>query len=78
MVLTAMSETARGPADTVMIGDTTYDIEMAREAGASAIGVSWGYHPADALHAAGAHRVTADCPALERALDQIMFQRQDG
>ncbi len=27
-----------------MIGDTTYDIEMAHAAGASSIGVSWGYH----------------------------------
>ena len=27
-----------------MIGDTTYDIEMARNAGVGAIGVAWGYH----------------------------------
>jgi hypothetical protein len=31
--------------DAVMIGDTTYDIEMGRAAGMRTIGVSWGYHP---------------------------------
>lgn len=75
MILTAMSETDAAPHDTVMIGDTTFDIEMAREAGTTAIGVSWGYHSEDALRAAGAHHVTANCSELERTLDQ-MFQRQ--
>ena len=28
-----------------MIGDTSYDMEMARAAGVAAIGVNWGYHP---------------------------------
>lgn len=76
MIMSAMSDTAALPEDTVMIGDTTFDIEMAHGAGTTAIGVSWGYHPADALHAAGAHHVTADCGELERTLDQIMFQRR--
>lgn len=75
MILAAMGETAAAPADTVMIGDTVFDIEMALGAGASAIGVAWGYHPADALREAGAHHVTADCAEMERALDAIMFER---
>lgn len=75
MLLTAMDEIGAAPADTVMIGDTTYDMEMAQGAGASAIGVSWGYHPSDALRAAGAHHVSADCAELERALDALMFRR---
>ncbi|CCG08478.1 HAD-IA family hydrolase [Pararhodospirillum photometricum] len=41
----------------VMIGDTTYDIEMARRAGVRPIGVSWGSHPVEALTAAGAWKV---------------------
>ena len=32
-----------------MIGDTTYDIEMARAAGVGAIGVAWGYHAPERL-----------------------------
>lgn len=75
MVFAAMEETAAAPADTVMIGDTTYDIEMACSAGASAVGVGWGYHPESALRAAGAHHVSADCAELEHALDLIMFRR---
>jgi phosphoglycolate phosphatase len=78
MVLAAMSETDAVPADTVMIGDTTFDIEMARGAGASAIGVSWGYHPESELRSAGAHYVAADCSELEQALHRMMFQRQAG
>lgn len=56
MVLDAMAETGADPAATVVIGDTTYDMEMARAAGARAIGVAWGYHPTAALAAAGAER----------------------
>jgi phosphoglycolate phosphatase len=76
MIYAAMDETAAETPDTVMIGDTTFDIEMAREAGTSAIGVSWGYHPEDALRAAGAHHVSADCAELEQALDRIVFHRE--
>ncbi len=54
---TAMAEAGALPADTVMIGDTVYDIEMAHAAGARAIGVAWGYHHPDELLAAGAEAV---------------------
>ncbi len=57
MVLAAMREAGVAPSDTIVVGDTVYDIEMARAANAAAIGVSWGYHPAADLHAAGAHAV---------------------
>lgn len=70
MVLDAMAETGAKPHDTVLIGDTTYDIEMARAAGARAIGVSWGYHPVDALHAAGAHEVVDTFADLGRMLER--------
>ena len=78
MIFAAMSETNASPASTVMIGDTTFDIEMAHGAGTSAIGVSWGYHPESELRSAGAHHVAADCADLERTLHQLMFQRQAG
>ena len=35
---------ATGTKDLIMIGDTTYDLEMAHAAGVKAIGVSWGHH----------------------------------
>jgi phosphoglycolate phosphatase len=37
-----------------MIGDTIFDIEMARNAQVRSIGVSWGYHDPAELHASGA------------------------
>ena len=54
MLERAMAETGTAPAETVMVGDTTFDMEMARTAGAIGIGVSWGYHPRDHLASAGA------------------------
>ncbi|HEX8193750.1 MAG TPA: HAD-IA family hydrolase [Allosphingosinicella sp.] len=54
MIEAAMAEAGASPETTIMIGDTSYDMEMARAAGAFAIGVCWGYHPASELLAAGA------------------------
>lgn len=49
MILKAMEETGMTPAQTVMIGDTAFDMEMAAAAKVSGIGVTWGYHPATRL-----------------------------
>ena len=57
MLLNAMNEAGAAPANTVMIGDTVYDMEMARRAGTMAVGVAWGYHPERELRRAGAHAV---------------------
>lgn len=64
MLLTAMAEIGVEPANTVMIGDTSYDIEMARSADTMAIGVSWGYHTVPVLQAAGAHHIVHEYAAL--------------
>ena len=57
MIETAMADAGALPETTVMIGDTSFDMLMARNANVRAIGVSWGYHPPKDLHAAGAHAV---------------------
>lgn len=57
IALAAMEEMGADPANTVVIGDTVYDMEMAKAAGASAIGVSWGMHPVKHLEQAGADRL---------------------
>jgi len=49
MLMHAMAEAGVDAADTIMIGDTTYDMEMAGNAGIAGIGVSWGYHSTSAL-----------------------------
>ncbi|MGQ0456525.1 MAG: HAD-IA family hydrolase [Hyphomicrobium sp.] len=74
MILRAMHETGAAPADTVMIGDTTYDIEMARAAGVGAIGVTWGYHHVQELEDAGAHIIVETYGALPSAIDAVLAQ----
>lgn len=43
--------------DTIVIGDAIYDMQMAKAAGATAIGVSWGYAPLEELLANGADAI---------------------
>ena len=44
MALQAMADAGAGPETTIVIGDTSYDMGMARAAGATGIGAGWGYH----------------------------------
>ena len=64
MILAALSETGIAPDDAVMIGDTGFDMDMARAAGVRRIGVTWGYHDAERLTAGGAEHLVADYPEL--------------
>ena len=64
MALSAMAEAGATPESTVMIGDTSYDMEMAVNARIRAIGVGWGYHDADELIAAGASAIAVDIADL--------------
>ncbi|MBB97491.1 MAG: HAD family hydrolase [Rhodobacteraceae bacterium] len=72
MILTAMAETGVDAGQTVMIGDTEFDMAMAASAGVTGLGVSWGYHPAQALHQA--QRVLDGFDELPGALDAIWRQ----
>jgi phosphoglycolate phosphatase len=71
MVLAAMRQTGVPPHDTVVVGDTVFDVEMAHAAGAHAIGVGWGYHPAEALVGAGADAMIGDFSELVGALNRL-------
>lgn len=53
MLCSLMSELGFDPGQTLMIGDTEFDLLMARAAGASALAVTWGAHPAARLRAHG-------------------------
>jgi phosphoglycolate phosphatase len=57
MLLAALAEGLAEPGDAVMIGDTQYDMLMARDAGVRAVGVDWGYHEGTELVDAGAEFV---------------------
>ena len=52
-----------------MVGDTSFDMEMAAAAGVQGIGVSWGYHPVSQLVAAV--RVIDGFDALLPALNEM-------
>ena len=68
MILGALEETGIAATDACMIGDTTYDMAMAKAAGVRAIGVKWGYHPHGHLVEAGAEWVADDFETLLRGL----------
>lgn len=56
------------PARTVMIGDTTHDLRMARAAGAAAVAVTYGAHSKDQLLGFGAQGCTDSVEALRNWL----------
>jgi phosphoglycolate phosphatase len=72
MILQALAETAGTSTQAVMIGDTTYDMEMACAAGVAPLGVAWGYHQTAALEAAGARVVIHDYGDLASAVDSLL------
>lgn len=71
MVLRCLSETGAAATRTVMIGDTTFDIEMGRAAGVRTLGVTWGYHDAADLRAAGADMLVDGFAAVPAALEEL-------
>lgn len=73
MVLAALSDTGVAAEDAVMIGDTSFDMEMAAGAGVAGIGVSWGYHDNVRLGAQAA-LVIDQFDALQPALDHMWGQ----
>lgn len=69
MVLECCAELGVDAADTIVVGDAIYDVEMALGAGAEAIGVAWGAGSVEALLGAGASRVAADPAELRHLVD---------
>lgn len=64
MLLAALAEAGVEAQDAVMVGDTTFDIEMAVAAGMQGYGVAWGYHSQAALTTAGATLIARDFDEL--------------
>jgi len=69
MLMAAMSETGIEPKDAVMVGDTSFDMQMAQAAGITGIGASWGYHDVSALE--GAVTVLEGFQDLHEALNRL-------
>lgn len=69
MLHAALTEAGVAASHAVMIGDTTFDMDMARAAGVPFIGVSWGYHPVAQL--TGATHILDGFGGLDGALEDI-------
>jgi phosphoglycolate phosphatase len=50
MLQELMGELGAEPARTLMIGDTTHDLQLAANAGVACVGVSYGAHPSEDFH----------------------------
>lgn len=60
-----MAEFGVPPAMTLMIGDTTHDLQMARNAGVTGVAVAYGAHPKAILEAEAPAFCADDVPALQ-------------
>lgn len=69
MLEAALHEAGTGAREAVMVGDTVFDVAMARAAGVRAIGVGWGYHDPAELLEAGASGIARSAEELEHLLD---------
>ncbi|PKP93639.1 MAG: haloacid dehalogenase [Alphaproteobacteria bacterium HGW-Alphaproteobacteria-14] len=72
MLEAALFEAGVAPHQAVMIGDTSFDMAMACNAGVRAIGVAWGYHAPHELLAHGALSVASNINALAEALEAAL------
>jgi phosphoglycolate phosphatase len=72
MIRQAMAELGVPPERTVMVGDSSFDMEMARAAGVRPIGVSWGFQPVAALREARADVIVDSYADLQKILDEFL------
>ncbi|MFT4078601.1 HAD-IA family hydrolase [Rhodomicrobium lacus] len=72
MLFQAMRETGIPPQSTIMIGDTSYDMQMAGSAACAGVGVTWGYHSVTELTRAGAHVLVHSFASLDKALSHAL------
>ena len=75
MLHQAMAEAGADAEKTIMIGDTTYDLEMATAAGTHGVGVAWGYHPNEHLSPLSESRIMQDFRELSDYLDVRLSER---
>ena len=71
MVDNAIAESGVAQEDVVMIGDTVFDMQMAANAGVTAIGVAWGYHQTEELKDAGAVVIVHNFDELTASLERM-------
>ena len=78
MVLESCDVLGLSPADALVVGDSIYDMQMARAAGASALGVEWGTFAPPSLIAAGAFAVAGTVAELRLLIERWLAGDDDG
>ena len=68
MLQEILAERGKSPAEAIMVGDSEYDLAMAREAGVSSVGVSYGVHARERL---AGHAPLAIIDELPQLLDLL-------
>lgn len=68
MLEAALFEVGAQTSEAVMIGDTSFDLDMARAAGVASVGVAWGCHPPEDLAQSGAIGVAQTVSELGQIL----------
>jgi phosphoglycolate phosphatase len=71
MALRAMADAGASPDSTIVIGDTSFDMGMARSSGATGIGAGWGYHDDEELLAGGAVAVAERPSGVMQIIERI-------
>lgn len=77
MVEECCAEFGLDPHYALVVGDSVFDIEMARTAGAPALGVAWGTHEAAPLLASGAYAVAETVDELGVLIDAWLGQTSE-
>jgi phosphoglycolate phosphatase len=68
MLLELMTQLEIARNETLMVGDTSHDLEMARAAGVDAVAVTYGAHPEDSLRACGPRSCVSTVIGLQQWL----------
>ena len=74
MLRRAIAESGAEARDSVMIGDTVFDLQMAHNAGVKSIAVTWGYHQVEQLRSARPYAVINHFKELDGVIENMFDQ----
>ena len=72
MLCQAIDESGAKIGDTLMIGDTIFDLQMAHNAGVKSIAVSWGYHHVGQLTSSGPRAMIDHFDELDAVANELL------
>ena len=72
MLIQAMNEAGVEASATIMVGDTVYDLELARNASVASVAVTWGYHDREDLRSYGAGAIIDHFDDLDAEVERLL------